>query len=320
MSAAFADFDLDGRLDFFVAGMASTTARRLESLGLSPPARPDMRDMRMRMAFGNRMYLASDSGGREPDFRSAIARTGWTLGTTAFDFDNDGDPDLFAANGHMSGESTQDYCSNFWTHDIFDGDSQPDVVLGGLFEEVTVGFRSGAESWDGYQKNHLLMNRGGRDFIDIAFLLGVADEFDSRSALSADLDLDGRVDLLVIEDDARAGQKLHVYRNELETENHWVGVQLREEGGGLSPVGASVTVRSANRTQIGRVVNGETVMGQHAPTLHFGLADAARVESIEVRWIGGATRVLRNPAVDRYHLVSARQADLVSIQQGAELP
>ncbi|MCH7708734.1 MAG: VCBS repeat-containing protein, partial [Myxococcales bacterium] len=35
MSAAFADYDLDGRLDFFVAGMSSTTARRLEAMGLA---------------------------------------------------------------------------------------------------------------------------------------------------------------------------------------------------------------------------------------------------------------------------------------------
>ncbi|TFG93651.1 MAG: VCBS repeat-containing protein, partial [Myxococcales bacterium] len=100
MSSAFADFDLDGRLDFFVAGMASTTARRLEALGLGRSDRPDAQQMRMRMAFGNRMYLASDGGWREPEFREEVARTGWTWGTTAFDVDNDGDPDLFAANGH----------------------------------------------------------------------------------------------------------------------------------------------------------------------------------------------------------------------------
>ncbi|MFB3117382.1 MAG: FG-GAP repeat domain-containing protein, partial [Myxococcota bacterium] len=78
MSSSFGDYDMDGRLDFFVAGMASTTARRLEALGLGRDDRPDMQEMRMRMAFGNRMYLAADSGWREPEFREEIARTGWT--------------------------------------------------------------------------------------------------------------------------------------------------------------------------------------------------------------------------------------------------
>jgi hypothetical protein len=70
-------------------------------------------------------------------------------------------------------------------------------------------------------------------------------------------------------------------------------------------VGASVRVRTNGRTHIGRVVTGETLMGQHAPTLHFGLGDADRVESIEVRWQNGATRVLRAPELNRYHRVLA---------------
>lgn len=307
MSASFADYDLDGRLDFFVAGMASTTARRLEALGAGRDDRPEMQAMRMRMAHGNRMYLATDAGWREPAFAADVARTGWTWGTTAFDFDNDGDPDIFAANGNESGESTQDYCTNFWTHDIFDGRSQPDPALDGLFEELTGGLAENRESWDGYQKNNLLMNLAGRGFVNVAFLLGVADQFDSRSALSADLDLDGRVDLVVVEHLEGDGQRLHVYRNELETGHHWIGVRLHEAPGEPSPEGASVTVRTAAGEQVGRVASGETLMGQHAATLHFGLGETDRVESIEVRWVGGPSRLIRSPEIDRYHLVEARE-------------
>jgi hypothetical protein len=306
MSSTFGDYNMDGRMDFFVAGMASTTARRLEALGLGRDDRPDMQEMRMRMAFGNRMYLAADSGWREPDFSEQVARSGWTWGTTTFDFDNDGDPDIFAANGHESGESTKEYCTNFWTHDIFDGESEPDPALNSMFGEMIESFSEGKESWDGYQKNHLLMNRSGEGFVNVAFLMGVADEFDSRAAVSADVDLDGRVDVIVVEDRGLKGQKVHIYRNQIETENHWIGVQLREEGGGLSPVGASVTVRTADRTQVGRIVTGETLMGQHPTTLHFGLAGSQQVESIEVRWVGGVTRTVENPEIDRYHWVVGR--------------
>ena len=305
MSAAFADYDLDGRLDLFVAGMGSTTARRLEELGLARADRPDVGEMRMRMGFGNRLYVARDDGWHETDFAHQVARTGWTWGTTTFDFDNDGDPDLFAANGHQSGESTEDYCSNFWSHDLYDGASEPDPTLASLFAEESQGLRSGEESWDGYQKNHLLMNRRGEEFVDVAFLLGVADQFDSRSAVSADLDRDGRVDLLVTEHLGAEGETLHIYRNRLDTGKAWIGVELREQGNGVSPVGASVTVRANGRTQIGRVVTGETLMGQHATTLHFGLGDADQVETIEVRWPNGATRILRDPPLNDYHLVLA---------------
>jgi len=309
MSAAISDYDLDGRLDIFVAGMGSTTARRLEALGLEREDRPEITEMRMRMAHGNRLYVARDDGFHEPDFSGDIARTGWTWGTTSFDFDNDGDPDLFAANGHQSGESTEDYCSTFWSHDLYDGASEPDASLQDLFSEESLGLRTGQESWDGYQKNHLLMNLDGDGFVDVAFLLGVADQFDSRSAVSADLDRDGRVDLLLTEHLGDEGEKLHIYRNVLDTKNSWIGVDLRKEGSGTSPIGASVIVRTTTRIHVGRVVTGESLMAQHATTLHFGLGEAEGVESIEVRWPSGASRVLRRPEPNRYHRISAPVED-----------
>jgi hypothetical protein len=309
MSAAFADYDLDGRLDFFVAGMASATARRLEAMDLGRTDRPDMQKMRMRMAFGNRMYLSSDEGWRAPDFSDQVARTGWTWGTTAFDFDNDRDPDLFTANGHISGMSTKDFCVSFWCHDIYDGVSEPNEALGLLMRKRMTVLDSGAESWDGHQKNRLLMNLEGGGFVNVAFLMGVADTFDSRSAVSGDLDLDGRVDLVVVEDHGLKGQRLHIYRNRLETGNHWIGIRLLEEGNGISPVGASVLVRTAEQTHVGRIVTGETILGQHPTTLHFGLGSSTRVESVEVRWPNGMTRSIHDPEIDRYHRIEAPGSD-----------
>ena len=43
--------------------------------------------------------------------------------------------------------------------------------------------------------------------------------------------------------------------------------------------------------------------------LHFGLGTAERVETVEVRWLNSATRVLRSPALNRYHLVLAPVGD-----------
>ncbi len=123
--------------------------------------------------------------------------------------------------------------------------------------------------------------------------------------MSADLDRDGRVYLLVTELLGTEGEKLHIYRNRLDTGNAWVGVELREQGNGVSPVGASVTVRTKGRRQVARVVTGDTLMGQHAAMLHFGLGDVVRVEMIEVRWPSGVRRVLRAPELNRYHLVLA---------------
>ncbi len=58
MSATFGDYNLDGRLDFFASGMASTTARRLELMKAGRRDRADIHLWRSRMGYGNRMYVA----------------------------------------------------------------------------------------------------------------------------------------------------------------------------------------------------------------------------------------------------------------------
>lgn len=307
MSATFGDYNTDGKFDFYVAGMGSTTARRLEKMGAKRTDDPGVDRMRMTMAYGNRMYVQSAPGEfREPDFKDQVARTGWTWGTTSLDFDNDGDHDLFVANGHSSGESTKDHCTHFWCHDIYKPLSKPDRAMHEVFQEVHEGYFDKSESWDGYQKSHLLMNGDGREFTNIAFLMGVADEFDGRAALSADIDGDGRMDLLVVEDRWRQGQVLHVYRNVLADENHWIGVRLQDEGAGKSPLGARVELETAAGTRQVRVIAaGESIHGQHPPVAHFGLGKEAEVKVIRVVWPGGKERLLENPTSDRYHAVSA---------------
>lgn len=306
MSATFADYDGDGRLDFYVAGMGSTTARRLEHMKARRTDDPEVDEMRMTMAYGNRMYLNQGDGHyRQPEFKDRVARTGWTWGTTSLDFDNDGDVDIFVANGHSSGESTKDHCTHFWCHDIYNPLSQPDRAMHEVFQTVHQGYFDKSESWDGYQKSNLLMNLEGKDFTNVAFLMGVADEFDGRAALSEDIDRDGRVDLLVVEDRWRAGQILHVYRNVMETGNRWVGLTVMESPG-RSPLGAVVTALLGNGKRAVKVVaSGESIHGQHSSTVHFGLGSGSetKVEAIEVQWPDGHSRRLEAPELERYHLV-----------------
>ena len=300
MSATFGDYNLDGAIDFYVAGMSSTTARRLERMGAGRDDRPDMQEMRMKMAFGNRMYLRHGDAYRAPRFSNQVARTGWSWGMTTFDFDNDSDCDIFVSNGHRSGKSTKDHCTHFWCHDIYDGDSEPDLALDTLFKEVHRGYFTQEESWDGYQKNVLLMNRQGAGMTNVAFLMGVADEFDGRVAVADDLDGDGRVDLLVTEDDTPRKQVLHVYRNQMPTGNNWIGVRLKYKER-RSPLGAVCKVTAGGRTQIARFTVGESLYSQQANARHFGLGDNDRVELLEVFWQNGDVSRVEAPEVNEYY-------------------
>ena len=303
MSVTFGDYNLDEKLDFYVSGMASTTARRLEHMNLGRSDMADVHKMRPIMGYGSRMYLAAGERFEEPPFRDQVNRTGWTWGASSVDFDNDGDRDLYVANGHSSGKSTKDHCTHFWCHDIYTNNSKEDRARNELFRRVLKPYTDRSESWDGYQKKVLLMNLAGKGFVNIAFLLGLGFEYDARAVVGDDLDGDGRMDLLVVEDRWSDGQLLHVYRNRLETGNHWIGVRLTQEGPEGSPQGAKITVHTARGKQPGRIVTGDSIHCQHATTQHFGLGDLDRVEAIEVVWSDGKRSRVESPAVDQFHLV-----------------
>ena len=317
MSLTFGDYNGDGKTDIFMTGMGSTTARRLDQLNLGREKFLSHQKMRMAMGYGNRMYLAvnqevADAGRVERRFRQApfndqVARTGWSWGSSSFDFDNDGDRDIYVANGFISRGSVKDYCTHFWRQDIYTGNSKPDPAIVALHANAPKNM--GKMSWNGYEHNCLLMNEAGEGFLDVAFLMGAAFEFDSRCVISDDLDGDGRTDLVVYEFSIDSGYpfEIHVLENRLAMDHHWIGVRLGEEKNGNSAMGATVVLRSAEGTQVAKILSGDSFLSQHALTAHFGLGAQTKVDSIEVTWSDGTRRKLVNPAIDQYyHVVKAQ--------------
>ena len=185
-------------------------------------------------------------------------------------------------------------------------------MLAELFEaDITDSIQQRGMSWNGYEHNHLLLNKEGKDFLNIAFLMGVAFEFDARGVISEDIDNDGFVDLLIVQNKnyPAKGEALHIYLNthpKQSDNNNWIGVRLQEEGGGITPVGAKVTIDTGNRRFQKQIVNGRFYGVQHSNQLHFGLGKTQKVKAIEVRWITGQTKRIVNPAINQYHLVQLK--------------
>ena len=307
MAHTFGDYDRDGLLDMYVIGMSSTTARRLDQMGLKRPGYEKSAEQRSIMGFGNRMYLQRKGRFEEPAFRSQVARTGWAWGCSTFDFENDGDQDIYVANGHISGSSAQDYCSTFWRHDLYTGSSLADPIIGDLFNQGQATLNEGEISWNGFEKNALLMNRDGTGFENVGFLMNVALSRDCRGVVSDDLNGDGLVDLLVVEEWSEAitkkGQILHVYMNQNSPENNWIGIRLQEQGRPGHAVGGQVTLHSSQGTQLKKIVTGDSFFSQHPPVAHFGIGKATSVDQIEIQWPDGHTTILKQPETGRYHTV-----------------
>jgi hypothetical protein len=311
MAHTLADFDGDGRLDLLMIGMNSPTASRLDHLGLVQPGAAGDRGTRAAMTFGNRLYLGRPEGGfRQTSLNDSLARTGWSWGCAAADFDSDGFPDLGIANGHETKQSVRDYEPEFWLHDLHIANSKESVVANAYFQSKFGRTRGRGWSYGGYEKNRFFLNQGGQAFVEAAHLLGLALEEDSRSMVADDLDGDGRVDLLVTTFEAwpQSRQTLRLFRNEFADGGNWIGFRFREEGNGTSPIGAQVTVSCAGRRAVCQIITGDSFRSQHAATTCFGLGNSTEVDSVEVRWIGGRKLVLRQPAINQYHRVSSQAA------------
>src|SRR5207247_8390748 len=104
----------------------------------------------------------------------------------------------------------------------------------------------------------------------------------------------------------RFRQTLQIFQNTLPDTGNWIGFQFREEGNGVSPVGARVTLHYPGGTMIRQLITGDSYRSQHPNTVHFGLGEISQVDRAEIRWVDGRVIQLDNPALNRYHRVSDR--------------
>ncbi|MEC7223271.1 MAG: CRTAC1 family protein [Verrucomicrobiota bacterium] len=305
MSHTFGDWDGDGIQDLCLVGMSSTTARRLDGLGITKPGYEKYSLMRAPMTYGNRLYTRDSKGNfTQPKFTASAARSGWSWGCTATDFDLDGDTDLYVVNGHISGNSAKDYCTRFWCHDLYTGNSKPNTVLDDLFQTELLSGLGKDFSWNGFEHNAMYLNQSGKDFLNAGFLLGSAFEYDSRSVLATDMDENGTQDLIVVEYNAKTmSQRLHIYKNTIDSDNSWIGINLADNQY-TSPVGSVITARSQSRNWSKIIVNGDGFTSQGPSRAHFGLGKIKELSEIQVVWPNGKKTILKNPKINQYHQVS----------------
>ena len=82
----------------------------------------------------------------------------------------------FIESDARSGTSCKDYCTEFWTHDVYIDGKLPVETTLAVFKEVKEQWGGKASSWNGFEKNVLYLNRGGTNFVNTAFLFGLAFE------------------------------------------------------------------------------------------------------------------------------------------------
>ncbi|MEP4432033.1 MAG: CRTAC1 family protein, partial [Hyphomicrobiales bacterium] len=165
------------------------------------------------------------------------------------DINNDGRQDLFIAKGNV--ESMSDFAA-------FDPDN---MLLAG---------------YDG-------------NFTEVGDVSGIALSRRGRGGAVVDLNMDGMLDLIVVNRDAPAS----LFRNLGAKSDHaphpmgnWVQIELRQRGANRDAVGATINVKSGNETRVRKVQVGGGHASGHMGFVHVGTGVAERAE-IRVKWPDG---------------------------------
>ena len=290
MSACWCDFDGDGKQDIYVANMWSAPGQRISAQNLFHANEPEeIRSNYRRHARGNSLYQNQGDG----KFRNVADQAGvemgrWGWSSDAWDFDHDGYSDLYAANGYISGSVQPDLSSFFWRQVVAKSaqNSAPSPNYERGWNAINELVRSDA-AWNGIERNVFYLNNHDGTFSDVSGVVGLDFPDDSRAFALADLDHDGRLEVVLKN---RNAPQLRILRNKIKELGNSIIFRLHGTASNRDAIGVAVTVDVDGRHQTKYLQAGSGFLSQHSKELHFGIGPSLASVRATVRWPNGATQ------------------------------
>ena len=167
----------------------------------------------------------------------------------------------------------------------YDNDGYQDLFVanGHLHENLTELAQQGTYG----QRNLLFQNNYNGTFTEVSETLGPGMKLEdvSRGATFADYDSDGDIDIVVTNSNAAP----RLLRNDGGNQKNYLQIRLL-----ATAIGARVKITTGDLTQIREVRSGDGYLSQRDLTLHFGVADYAQIDTIEIQWQSGAKQLVKS--------------------------
>jgi len=294
MGVDIADFNNDGWPDVVQMDMlpAALEQRKRMSGYLTYGGRIELRRRGFRDDYdANSLQLNNRGGGVFSEIGSlaGISATDWSWSALFADFDNDGLKDILATSGYPKAPNDLDYQT---------------AMLAARRQDNHRAALEHLRELRAYRvPNSVFRNNGDLTFSNESKAWGMDQPGFSSGAAYADLNNDGKLDVVISNIDGPAS----IYENvqALDSVSHYLQVKLEGESPNRRGIGATLILTAGGKKQYLYHSPYRGYMSTMETLEHFGLGKDRIVDSLEVIWPNGRSQVLTGLGVDR--IVTVKQ-------------
>jgi histone H3/H4 len=299
MNVGFADLNRDGFPDFYISNINSML-KNAKYMFPSEVTEMDVKEgylARLLFAEKSLLYMSKSNNGRleqfliSDDFQKGSDDMGWAWDAEFFDFDNDGDDDLYICNGFNPFVQRKNLVTKMGEENL--KLSLTDERFSALAEENR-------------DYNLFFVNQNNK-LVNLSDISGLKLKGYSSSAAYLDYDRDGDLDIILSTTNAKA---VFYENHAAPQEYHWLMVKLigdPKQKVNRDAIGAWLTLKPADGLPIWREIHGGSgYLSMDPKEQHFGLGKATQGD-LSIRWPNGEIQEIPGLKANCYYKIRQGQ-------------